>query len=234
MKMSSQQETLEAPPSSTAQATFTLFPDLPKELRLIIWSYVIDEPRVIEVDWQQCKWHPLNPERTRFPNICFVCRESHEEAKKICNKLHSCEQNAWINFSIDTLYYRVKPQPYPNRLDIKHILWLVSLERLRFLALQTDLWKVILFTGWAPWLFQSLPNLEELILVCEDRGYKKRWTQPRELTLVELSTEGKEDEMLWLDDEHFEQVAHFEKSPPADFLPLRPIFKLQAVGTHRC
>jgi hypothetical protein len=110
--------------------SFTLFPDLPVELRLKVWAYTIpprivtlhsqgkhDEPRLIrnsEVVYcgKAMWWTSPNP----IPTILHICHESREEAlKSYCRlfKPNDFQAAIYFDFSRDTLRIGItRPEYY--------------------------------------------------------------------------------------------------------------------------
>ena len=84
-----------------ADPVFHLFPSLPIELRLKIWSYtLILSPRVVEItDYGSLSQHSRCP----LPSPLKACRESRNEVIKQYDKIDCDEQTLLFNPSIDTL-----------------------------------------------------------------------------------------------------------------------------------
>jgi hypothetical protein len=78
---------------------FTLFPQLPPEIRIRIWQHAISVPRIVEVkfnkDWQY---------KSKPPALLLCNKESRQE----CLKAYSIGNNgsAWIRFDWDILYLK--------------------------------------------------------------------------------------------------------------------------------
>jgi hypothetical protein len=94
-------------------AEFTLFPNLPLELRRNIWRFAASTERIIEVRWGHCKdyYHSSTPP----PSVLHASRESRIEALRYYEVLEM--ENCWaymegfgamfrtyINYQRDTFY----------------------------------------------------------------------------------------------------------------------------------
>jgi hypothetical protein len=82
-----------------AAGKFTLFPQLPPEIRIRIWQHAISVPRIVEVkfnkDWQY---------KSKPPALLLCNKESRQE----CLKAYSMGSNgsAWLRFDWDILYLK--------------------------------------------------------------------------------------------------------------------------------
>lgn len=81
--------------------TFTCFPRLPPEIRLLIWKQVYQVSRVIRIEYNrsgQCTAHHRRP-----PIGFHVCQESREEALKVYRLAFGSVQ-VFINFNVDVIF----------------------------------------------------------------------------------------------------------------------------------
>jgi hypothetical protein len=96
---------------------FMRFPELPLELRLIIWSFALPEPQVVtikkkveqvEEDAQQQASTTFRAEASyNIPALLHVCQDSRSVARKnyrLSFKQH-LEHPVYIDFSQDTVYF---------------------------------------------------------------------------------------------------------------------------------
>ncbi|PVH75398.1 hypothetical protein DL98DRAFT_536557 [Cadophora sp. DSE1049] len=99
--------TLRPPPLGLPAKTFTLFPKLPLEVRLIIWKLALYNPRTISVDTIIPR-PLLSPIYTQpLTNLRFVCHESRAEALKVqiaLNKVSVGDKTIFISPSVDVLW----------------------------------------------------------------------------------------------------------------------------------
>ncbi|KAH7391289.1 hypothetical protein BKA64DRAFT_677258 [Cadophora sp. MPI-SDFR-AT-0126] len=82
---------------------FTKFPDLPTEIRCLIWAKASpSRPRVIQVAYQAEKetWRACVDSCGGLPPIIPVCREARKEALKPYTRL----LETWIDFEEDTIF----------------------------------------------------------------------------------------------------------------------------------
>jgi len=136
--------------SMTSSDSFTLFPSLPSELRLKIWQEVAAQPRTVELT---CTTTSSNlPEgrwfsHTKPPHIFQVCSESREVALAQYSVIEitpvqiglPCKTTLYINFSVDTLWLCSDLQkPWARDLLERNE---QLRERLRYLAVQREMWK---------------------------------------------------------------------------------------------
>lgn len=78
-------------PENISQALSTVkfpFSSLPLELRLIVWKFASEEPRVIEVGAYRVRgypkhWRPVTPQ----PGVFGACKESRDVAVKCFEKM---------------------------------------------------------------------------------------------------------------------------------------------------
>lgn len=108
--------------------SFTLFPKLPMELRLVIWEMILPGQRFVDIrstlayvegyegrvdeagmpyeDYTIRTWHPVGVERA--PVGFFICRESRIEILKTYTSLKSTDGNpaVFVDFTKDVLCFR--------------------------------------------------------------------------------------------------------------------------------
>ncbi|KAK0123106.1 hypothetical protein ONS96_010111 [Cadophora gregata f. sp. sojae] len=92
----------EAEKGKPSQA-FTKFPDLPTEIRCLIWSKASpSRPRVIQIAYQAEKerWRACVDSCGGLPPIIPVCREARNEALKPYTRL----LETWVGFEDDTIF----------------------------------------------------------------------------------------------------------------------------------
>jgi hypothetical protein len=110
--------------------TFTLFPELPFELRLKCWSFVAPGPRRVHIKYQT-KYNTTNARAVvafsgwtspdPAPVILHICHESREEALKSYQLSFGSvfsEARVYFNFSIDTLCFGATPES-PTIIDTR-------------------------------------------------------------------------------------------------------------------
>lgn len=214
-----------------SRATFELFPKLPPELRLKVWSYAnreaILEPRIMELDLHTDIWQSSTPCSKAFPATLHTCRESRMEGQRIYHRLEFLEQIIWINFSVDILYLQIRP-----RTGFEESLFqLMEADRLklRYLALWTQTWYSLCVTGSRSMVVKALPNLHELILVDEDDGLslaEMKWKWGSEMTFVQLSAE----EKRWITPmPNYEGYNHLGRPMVDKCPPSKPVIKYRHV-----
>jgi hypothetical protein len=105
--------------AESSLASFTLFPELPVELRLVIWEMMLPSRRYVEIestilfveenpqmqDYDVKTWHPVGIERA--PVGFFVCRESRAEILKTYAPLRSTDgqPTLFVDFKKDVLCF---------------------------------------------------------------------------------------------------------------------------------
>lgn len=86
-------------PSTSTKRVFTLFPQLPKELRLVVWEHTLPEPVVVKV---KCMATGLEVSRGTsddmkiFLNLCNESRQIY--------KAHYCQLDIWVQTRRVLLY----------------------------------------------------------------------------------------------------------------------------------
>jgi hypothetical protein len=106
--------------SSGPLQSFTLFPDLPFELRLKIWGHIAAEPRVVGINYrnQRAKRRGINitfyhnragwTSPDPVPVILHICQESRTEARKYLKTTfgsHWFPGEVYFDFDKDTLHF---------------------------------------------------------------------------------------------------------------------------------
>jgi hypothetical protein len=105
---------------------FELFPKLPPEMRLEIWSYVHPGPRIVELRWKQLKrtkkWgYACNKSP---PLLLHICQETRKEAlKSYTFQLKSDRQRypIFIDPLRDLLYVNGTSQVSPKLFRVRHL-----------------------------------------------------------------------------------------------------------------
>ncbi|KUJ22672.1 uncharacterized protein LY89DRAFT_307337 [Mollisia scopiformis] len=98
-------------------ASFTLFPELPFELRLKIWQFSVPGPRILgvghEIQYKSfygrllpstIEWRTSDP----IPSLLHVCHESRKEALKLYQRSLGVplkQGKNYIDFGNDTIYF---------------------------------------------------------------------------------------------------------------------------------
>ncbi|CZT47091.1 uncharacterized protein RSE6_07620 [Rhynchosporium secalis] len=88
---------------STAPLVFTKFPDLPLEIRCLIWAKASpSRPRVVQIAYEADKetWRACVDSCGGLPRIIPVCREARQEALKPYTRL----LETWIDLAEDTIF----------------------------------------------------------------------------------------------------------------------------------
>jgi hypothetical protein len=172
--------------------TFHLFPKLPIELRLKIWSEV-PEARVVEIEWfeqPESKWIAPAESAHRPCGLLGVNKEARAEYLKRWSPL--CEHKepwghaycahgkiCYFNPDVDTLYIGPSTQELvctcPDSVD--RLSSITNISRLRFLAFETaeliDAPDASNDDDWEVRLFSIFPNLEFIIVGFHDIEWRK-------------------------------------------------------------
>jgi len=105
--------------SNHQTTTFTLFPNLPSELRLKIWKHIAPGPRIVELQYATepkrlvesipGTLHPVSPDwisKYPPPIVLHICQESRMEVLKSYQLALGPHENLiYVEFSFDTLYF---------------------------------------------------------------------------------------------------------------------------------
>jgi hypothetical protein len=117
-----------------------LFPKIPTEIRLEIWYYAMDAPRIVRANWPY-KTKRSGPKSN--PDLLFVNRESRQEALKRYEKV-SGDDDIYADFSQDTIFvdsgylnFRLDRTNYESRIQILAIDYSYFLHKTNLL-----LWKI--------------------------------------------------------------------------------------------
>lgn len=150
---------------------FCLFPALPSELRLKIWSFALSIPRLIVVSYTTATGEDdrrVFVDTPPVPPCLFVCHESRKEALKAYVKCTITSLPGspvtYVNFAIDQF---LLGGPDAD-LDIDYLLSITTPEtshRVRFLHLSKGCWKG--FARWAP-LKERFTGVEKLVMSFPD------------------------------------------------------------------
>jgi hypothetical protein len=168
----------------TPLQSFTLFPNLPFELRSEIWGYAAHgtDPRVVEVIISSMSFKPKS--HTSSPAVLSACRESRESGLKVFDAVRYGAEftGALINWERDTLYFNTDIESGKRLLtNAKQPDWF---EKCRGLALnRVCFYGAVLAGGHYTW-FKQLKNVEELIVVM---GADVIGGQPPERTSVHFA-----------------------------------------------
>jgi len=157
--------------------TFTLFPDLPIELRRSIWKFSAGR-RVVEIMYNQ--FTRGYESTTAISAILHATRESREvalECYDLCFSTNDAEPAIYFDFSIDALYLGVgslAPIRYPFQQFLKSVNG-QDLSHVRSLFLEDE--YVVEFVEEGKVLNLSLyefDGLQELTIVADNGRTKKR------------------------------------------------------------
>jgi hypothetical protein len=168
----------------TPLQSFTLFPNLPFELRSEIWGYAAHgtDPRIIEVIISSMSFKPKS--HTSSPAVLSTCHESRESGLKVFDAVRYGVEftGALINWDRDTLYFNTDIESGKQLLtNAKQPVWF---EKCRCLALnRVCFYGAVLAGGHSTW-FKQLKNIEELIVVM---GADVIGGQPPERTSVHFA-----------------------------------------------
>lgn len=146
----------------SAATTFTNFPELPSELRCLIWEMALPSSRIILLEHKRTKPNPqslegaLRIDRLGFradsipPSVLFVCKEAHEEASRhytraFSNARGTSVPETYFDYKKDVLYlgpeymgpYTLDPALYQARIHwvVGHELHKDDLSRVENLAI---------------------------------------------------------------------------------------------------
>lgn len=139
--------------TGTTPTSFELFPKLPAELRIRVWSFNVNEPRVIELEPNSDYSQIIT--RTKTPGNLQACRESRFEALKIYELL-SLEPgyvysrtrgwsldprtpdiaDVFVHFEIDTVLFKSEMFTTCEAVDLAARGMPIKHEKVRDLAVQ--------------------------------------------------------------------------------------------------
>jgi hypothetical protein len=164
--------------------TFTLFPNLPLELRLKIWSYAGDHPRTLQLTdtWDLQEQGVGIEGNNQVPGILQACSESRQEGLKhytACTKrcawsekIHGTnghveartpcpDSKVYINFDVDRFY--LQRMKVPDRVRPRDSLASFQLER-------RDLAKIQFLD--IPWEYDWVSFLGKSVLIKEAKSLR--------------------------------------------------------------
>lgn len=172
---------------SSRQATFILFPQLPLELRLVIWSLTL-QPRVVEIRYSRLLDTGFKSS-SHLPVALQVCQESRSrvlDQYPFCFGSKSHPANIRFSFALDTLYI-----PGAVTWDVNHlrkILANLDLSSIKYLAISAN----VLRSGAVPnetfraavkKAVEKFTGLEELLIVFDYAEMNPRIAEAGEISL---------------------------------------------------
>lgn len=93
---------------SSTLTTFSLFPFLPKELRVKIWKFAARHPRIVHLTYD----HPTESlvSLSPIPALLSTCGEARDELLPLFKQLalppSACAARIYVDFDVDTVYIR--------------------------------------------------------------------------------------------------------------------------------
>ncbi|TAQ88097.1 hypothetical protein B7494_g3579 [Chlorociboria aeruginascens] len=237
--------------------TFHLFPRLPTELRLHIWTLTL-RPRTVDIRYYTDGFHAPDADNT-LPIALKVCRESRGyllDSYPYCFGSRIHPPRLRFNFSLDTLYFDRSFEHY-----ISHFFGILSdteIQNLRYLAIDCvipslDNDHASHFMSIFQKAHEALTNLKELALVydvedlanLDTKIFSPRWDNPMELfhdLPEELKVEGLNLDAL-PDAPENQDVGRFAKWEYPKFVPIygwrrcpitdRPNYQYSDTSSHR-
>lgn len=196
------------PAMGSSATAFTLFPELPIEIRLKIWRHALPGSRVIGTCLERRysisdTWHLQQKYMSirhrsllscKTPVPLFVCQESRNEALRFYQLRHVLgftQKPVYIDFSRDIIYLEDLQEDSPSaRITVHNLANLLedgNRSAIQFLAMDSDFYS-LLYERCRNDLqaLQEFTNLKEFILVKHFRGCKDNWTENNpQMTLVE-------------------------------------------------
>jgi hypothetical protein len=147
--------------------SFTVFPDLPIELRRKIWDHAAEghAPRVVEIVIISNNCEATS--RTSSPAVLSTCIESREAALKAFDEVYygGLFTGAMINWERDILYFNTDIECGKKLLThAKHPDWFCKCRRL---ALHRVTFYGACLAGHQSEMFKELKNIKELIAVLD-------------------------------------------------------------------
>jgi hypothetical protein len=185
-------------PNPTA---FSLFPELPSELRLKIWRFCFPGPRTVRIQYKAKTRHSVDGKRSNFsawtstnpiPIILHICHESRQEALKFYRLAFGSffhQPSIYIGFDIDSVHFVDEKMDHPDR-------W-KNLEPCTYLL------DVLL--GGEYYGSDDGEKIQRMVLDINESLYGRRsfcWDEIRllpqlkELTLVAFDTDDMADELM--------------------------------------
>jgi len=188
-----------SPTTTIPLARFTVFPNLPFELRRKIWDQAAEghAPRVVEIVIisDNCKAKSC----TSSPAVLSTCIESREAALKVFDEVFygGLFTGAMINWERDILYFNTDIECGKKLLThAKHPDWF---RKCRRLALHRVTFYGACLAGHQSEMFKELENIEELIAVLDlDHvgGHPLERTSSIQFALAEAGEERRKYERL--------------------------------------
>lgn len=172
--------------------TFTLFNELPTELRAKIWRHAAETNNLIEITWKEREecWWATSYSRVSPPAVFSACRDSREATRLIREKEMMKAFGTWTNIYTDLLFLRSLNNTLPRRFmnfamdlyeaweieddDIDEELKETVLSKLPRLAVCWNMWTRMLDNedgddltvgGQNGLLKENFPALKELVFV---------------------------------------------------------------------
>ncbi|KAE8451818.1 hypothetical protein EG329_002658 [Mollisiaceae sp. DMI_Dod_QoI] len=95
-----------ASPKETVIVTFTLFNELPYELRDKIWKHASESNRLVEIFWQieHHRWWASKSSRFPAPGVFAACRESRDSTRALRERRFMKVFGTWTNLYSDLLW----------------------------------------------------------------------------------------------------------------------------------
>jgi 2EXR family len=149
---------------STAPASFTIFSELPKELRCMIWARSAQlRPRVIQLFYESSTntWHAWKYSCGRLPPTRKVSREARKEALKGYTKAF----DTYVDFEEDTIF--ISDPVFVLQKPMRSLLSTKFANRVRHIAIPSETYagfieSAVKFSGLCYWLTTILRKLKGL------------------------------------------------------------------------
>ena len=225
-----------------------LFGLLPTEIRLMIWSYILPGPRVVEINWNRNVFNLSESQHHDEFGILQISREAYEEYSRLWHPLFrspSSEVNVqfrhgnslpFFNPDIDTLYVGPTIDPGTDGINFEMLSQFMFADLIKHLAMESYEWEFmmrLLSIGRAktiPFLAQ-FPTMETFTVAesdydwnCSRRGLK---IPDGVVQFVDRTTASRPRAPISL--QHFDAVT---RNDPA-LSPLRPILREVMRGGER-
>jgi hypothetical protein len=185
--------------SSLNLNTFQLFPRLPTELRLKVWTFTTPLPHILEIVWTGYpgEWSSVPQSRHEPYHAMRANKEAHENfltkwtpfCLQEADKYPVCSADfpiTYINPLVDTVYIGAVPKQYFCFTEdaVEALLDLPCIGELRHLACEIVEWQHNLFEtekmdkNWEIGFFSRFPKLEVFTIVDHDIDW--RWINRHE------------------------------------------------------
>jgi 2EXR family len=149
--------------------SFTLFSNLPSEIRLLIWHHSL-QPRTHEITYDTLFHHGFNSYHSS-PTILQINQESRSFGLAhytLCFGSTFQPPSIYFNFALDTVYL-----PASIKFHIPHFFGILSrseIENLKYLALSAPIfphssWDPVEFSGPLKRVVQEMTGLRDLMIV---------------------------------------------------------------------